>query len=108
MRVRVAVVVFFAAFFAAGISAWRFTRTSLIPPHLPRPVADPGIIKADLLNFARAEQAYFAMAGHYAEIEELRAKGLLTLPPNARWPYAYSIYLMSPDKFAIVAMATGP
>ena len=108
MRARVAVLVFVAAFFAAAMGAWRFDRVSLMPPHLPRPVADPGKIKSDLLEFARAEHAYFAMTGHYADLDELRSKGLLTLPPSARWPYAYSIYVMPADRFAVVAMATGP
>ena len=108
MRARVAVLVFVLAMFTAGVAAWRFARASLLPPNLPRPVADQGVIKSDLFNFARAEHAYFAMSGHYAEMDELRAKGLLTLPPNARWPYFYSIYVIGSNRFAIVAMASGP
>jgi hypothetical protein len=37
-------------------------------------------------------------------MEELRAKGLLSLPPDTRWPYRYMISVPAPDAFVVVAL----
>jgi hypothetical protein len=41
-------------------------------------------------------------------MSELRSDGLLTLPPDIRWPYFYSIHTPAPDRFVVIAMAQGP
>ena len=85
-----------------ALVGWNAERVLPLPP---RPQADLGTIKSDLLVFARAERAYFASAGRYAPMKELRTHGLLSLPPDTRWPYRYSIVVTAPDTFVIVAMS---
>ena len=87
------------------IAGWRMVRTPALPP---RPLADMGDVKSDLFVFARAERAFYASSGRYASMDELRSRGLLTLPPEVRWPYFYSVHTPTPDRFVIVAMAKGP
>lgn len=86
----------------AVLLAWRGTRLEQLPP---RPQADMGVIKQDLLVFARAERAFYASAGRYAPMAELRSEGLLSLPPEMRWPYSYYVIVRGPKGFVIVAMA---
>lgn len=89
----------------ALLAGWRTWRVQQLPP---RPLADLGAVKSDLFVFARAERAFFASSGRYASMDELRSKGLLSLPPDVRWPYFYSIHTTVPDRFVIVAMAEAP
>ncbi|MGH9523967.1 MAG: hypothetical protein ACRD3E_15705, partial [Terriglobales bacterium] len=56
----------------AALLAWRYARIPALPP---RPQADMGTVKEDLLVFARAERAFYASAGRYAEMHELRTAG---------------------------------
>jgi len=86
-----------------ALMSWRAFRTPL-PPHPQPQLADRGVIKSDLLVYARAERAYYASAGCYASMAELRDKGLLSLPPDTRWPYRYLISVTAPDSFVVVAM----
>ena len=88
-----------------GLVGWRMFRTPQLPP---RPLADMGDVKADLFDYARAERAFYASTGRYATMDELRSKGLLSVPPDVRWPYFYSIHTPAPDRFVIIAMAQGP
>lgn len=88
-----------------AIAGWREFRTPQLPP---RPLADMGAVKADLFEYARAERAFYASSGRYATMQELRSEGLLSLPPDVRWPYFYSIHTPAPDRFVIIAMAKGP
>ena len=86
--------------------AWRRERLPELPPHRPQ-MADMGTIKSDLIAFAAAERAFYASSGHYAAMSELRGKGLLTLPPDTRWPYSYYIAVPAPGKFFVVAVSEG-
>jgi hypothetical protein len=88
----------------AVMLAWRWLRVEQLPP---RPIADVGTVKQDLLVFARAERAYYASAGHYAPMEELRTVGLLSLPPEMRWPYSYYVVVRGPERFVVIAMSQG-
>jgi len=97
-----AVLAVLAVFLLAG---WRILHLQQLPP---RPLADLGAVKSDLFVFARAERAFYASSGRYASMEELRSKGLLSLPPDVRWPYFYSIHTTAPDRCWIVAMAEAP
>lgn len=88
-------------------AAWRSLRT----PQPPRPqpqLADRGMVKSDLLVYARAERAFYGSSGRYASMDELRAKGLLSLPPDTRWPYRYLISVPAPDAFVVVALPQSP
>lgn len=85
----------------AALLAWRFVRVPELPP---RPQADIGTVKEDLLNFARAERAFYATSGRYAAMGELRTQGLLSLPPQTRWPYSYYVVVRAPERFVVVAM----
>ena len=85
----------------AALLAWRYERIPALPP---RPQADMGTVKQDLLEFARAERAFYASSGRYAEMHELRTQGLLTLPPEMRWPYSYYVMTPSPKRFVVIAM----
>ncbi len=67
-----------------------------------------GDVKSDLFEYARAERAFYASKGRYATMPELRSQGLLSVPPDIRWPYFYSIHTPAPDRFVIIAMAKGP
>jgi hypothetical protein len=87
------------------IVGWRMLRMQPLPP---RPLADVGAVKSDLFVFAKAERAFYASTGRYATMEQLRSEGLLSLPPDIRWPYFYSIHRPTPDRFVIVAMAEAP
>lgn len=104
MHKRLAVTVVLVALAWSGLLAWRMVRLEKLPP---RPQADMGTIKQDLLLFARAEKAYYASSGHYAPMSELRTAGLLSLPPETRWPYSYYVVVRGPG-FVVVAMAQGP
>ena len=86
---------------SAGLLVWRFVRVPELPP---RPQADIGTVKEDLLNFARAERAFYATSGRYAAMTELRTQGLLSLPPLTRWPYSYYVVVRAPQRFVVVAM----
>ncbi len=106
MRVRLGTAVVVVILGYAAFLAWRMER--LPAPPQPAPVlADLGTIKSDLFVYARAERAYFAATGRYATMQELRSDGLVSLPPDIRWPYFYSIRT-APDRFVIVALAKGP
>lgn len=85
----------------AALLAWKYERIPELPP---RPQADMGTIKQDLLLFARAERAFYASAGRYAAMHELRTQGLLSLPPETRWPYSYYVVTPSPKQFVVIAM----
>ena len=85
------------------LAGWRALRNPLPPRPQPQ-LADRGLVKSDLLLYARAECAFYASSGRYASMDELRAKGLLSLPPDTRWPYRYLIAVPAPDAFVIVAM----
>lgn len=87
----------------AALLGWRSLRTPVLPRPEPR-LADRGVIKSDLIVYARAERAFYASVGHYASMAELRAKGLLSLPPDTRWPYRYMISVPAPNAFVVVAM----
>ncbi len=91
-----------------ALAGWRTMRTPGLPGEPSRPLADMGAVKSDLLTYARAERAFYASTGHYATMDELRSKGLLSVPPDVRWPYFYSIHTPAPDRFVIIAMAQGP
>lgn len=84
-------------------AAWQSFRTPMPPRPQPQ-LADRGMVKSDLLLYARAERAFYASLGRYAAMEELRAKGLLSLPPDTRWPYRYMISVPAPDAFVVVAL----
>src|SRR5689334_5076097 len=105
MRRYIAVGAVIAALAYGVLAGWRVIRVQQLPP---RPLADVGVVKSDLFEYARAEHAFYASAGHYASLQELRSQGLLSLPPNIRWPYFYSIRTPRPDRFVIVAIAQGP
>lgn len=90
------------------LAGWRMVRTPELPPRPQPQLADLGAVKSDLLTYARAERAFYASVGRYASMQELRSEGLLSLPPDIRWPYFYSIHTPSPDRFVIIAMAQGP
>ena len=108
MRKRFGLVVLAAVFAYCAFLGWRAVRTPAAPPE-PRPqMADLGTIKSDLFIFARAERAFYASVGRYAPMSELRSNGLLSLPPDTRWPYRYSIVVSAPDTFVIVAMRQSP
>lgn len=93
------------AVLAYGVLAgWRVWKTPQLPP---RPLAGMGEVKDDLFEYARAERAFYASNGRYATMQQLRSEGLLSLPPDVRWPYFYSIHT-TPDRFVIIAMAEGP
>lgn len=89
----------------AGVSAWKIVHVPQLPP---RPLADVGEVKSDLFEYARAERAFYASKGRYASMQELRSQGLISVPPDIRWPYFYSIHTPAPDRFVIVAIAKGP
>jgi hypothetical protein len=88
----------------AVLLAWRFVRIPELPP---RPQADMATVKEDLLKFARAERAFYASAGRYAAMNELRTEGLLSLPPETRWPYSYFVVMPGAKRFVVVAMGQG-
>ena len=102
MRRRYGIAVLVAVLGVLLFVGWKMERVLPLPP---RPQADLGTVKSDLFVFARAERAYFASAGRYAPMSELRTNGLLSLPPDTRWPYRYSIVVTAPDTFVIVAMS---
>ena len=108
MRVRLGIAVLVLVFGYAVFATWKLQRLASLPP-TPHPrLADLGAVKSDLFIFARAERAYYASAGHYAPMAELRTDGLLSLPPATRWPYSYYISVPAPGKFFIIAVAQGP
>ena len=88
----------------AALLAWKYERIPALPP---RPQADMATVKQDLLVFARAERAFYASSGRYAEMHELRTQGLLTLPPEMRWPYSYYVVMPTSKRFVVVAMGQG-
>src|SRR5579884_1702704 len=103
MRRHIAIGALLAVIAYCGLVAWRSLRTP-VPPRPEPHLADRGVIKSDLLVYARAERAFFASSGHYASMSELRDRGLLSLPPDTRWPYRYMISVPAPDSFVIVAL----
>lgn len=105
MRRHIAIGAFIAVLAYGVLAGWRVLRIPQLPP---RPLADMGDVKSDLFKYARAERAFYASNGRYAAMDELRSRGLLTIPPDIRWPYFYSIHTLAPDRFVIVAMAEGP
>ena len=105
MRRQIGIGVLVAVLAYAALAGWRMVRTPELPP---RPLADVGAVKSDLFDYARAERAFYASMGRYASMKELRSEGLLSLPPDIRWPYFYSIHTPAPDRFVIVAIAKGP
>jgi hypothetical protein len=102
MRRRFGIAVLVAVLGVLVFVGWKMERVLPLPP---RPQADLGTVKSDLFVFARAERAFFASSGHYAPMTELRTNGLLSLPPDTRWPYRYSIVVTAPDTFLIMAMS---
>ena len=108
MRLRFGILVLVAVLGYAAFLAWRMERLPAPPLRPSQPLADLGTVKSDLFVFARAERAFYASVGRYASMQELRSEGLLSLPPDIRWPYFYSIHTPAPDRFVIVAIAQGP
>jgi hypothetical protein len=107
MRLRFSLLVLALVLVGGLVTGARFLRTPALPAQ-HRPLADMGAVKSDLFIYARAELAFYASSGRYADMQELRSRGLLSLPPDVRWPYFYSIHTPSPDRFVIVAIAQGP
>lgn len=105
MRRQVLIGVLVAIMAYGVLAGWRVFRTPQLPA---RPLADLGAVKADLFEYARAERAFYAFTGRYATMDELRLKGLVSVPPDIRWPYFYSVHTPAPDRFVIIAMAEGP
>lgn len=64
-------------------------------------------VRNDLLAIAQAERSHAATNGGYVSLDELRAKGELTMSRNNRGPYAYSSEV-SASGFRIVATYGGP
>jgi hypothetical protein len=108
MRVRLGIAVLAVVFGYAAFVTWKLQRVASLPPKPQPHLADMGAVKSDLFVFARAERAFYASAGRYAPMTELRTDGLLSLPPDTRWPYSYYISVPAPGKFFIVAVAQGP
>ena len=108
MRFRLGIAMLAAVIAYCLFVGWKFARTPALPPRPQPQLADLGTIKADLFAFARAERAYYAAAGRYAPLSELRSEGLLSLPPDIRWPYFYTIHMPAPNRFVIMAVAEGP
>lgn len=72
-----------------------------------RAAVDVAGVKNDLLAIANAERGYFALEGKYASLDELRAKGSLTMRADGRGPYTYSADIGA-SGFRIVATHSGP
>jgi hypothetical protein len=107
MRTRFVVALLVAVFGYIGYSAWRTERLPALPHPHPA-LADLGVMKSDLFVYARAERAFYGSTGRYASMHELRSAGLITLPPDTRWPYRYTIVVPDANTFLIVAMSQGP
>jgi hypothetical protein len=105
MRRQIAIGALVAVLAFGAIAVWRVVHVPQLPP---RPLADMGAVKSDLFAYARAERAFYASNGRYASMQDLRSLGLLSVPPDIRWPYFYSIHTPAPDRFVIIAMAQGP
>jgi hypothetical protein len=108
MRLRFGIAVLVVLLGYIGFLAWRAEHIPALPARPQHQLADFGAVKSDLFVFARAERAFYASVGRYASMQELRSEGLLSLPPDIRWPYFYSIHTPAPDRFVIVAIAQGP
>lgn len=70
-----------------------------------RPTIDVAGVKSDLLVLANAERGQFALEGKYASLEELVAKGSVSM--RSRPPYRYSAEV-SETGFRITATYEGP
>jgi hypothetical protein len=106
LRIGTALVVVLVGYLA--YVAWRHEHMPAMPSYPSHPLADLGAVKSDLFVFARAERAFYASVGRYAQMGELRAEGLLSLPPDTRWPYSYYVYMPAPHRFFVVAVGLGP
>lgn len=97
--------------YCAAIALRTFYRTP-VPPLVKSARAvtndDIAIAKRDLCRLARAEHAFYAATGHYADDFELHANSDTTLPPRESIPYLYFIRVPVPERFVIVAHAYGP
>jgi hypothetical protein len=73
------------------------------------PVATVDIVgvKHDLMSIAQAERTHNAMHGGYANLDDLRSAGELTMLSNNRGPYTYSTDV-SGSGFRVIATYNGP
>jgi hypothetical protein len=74
---------------------------------VPRTTIDVAGVKQDLLAMANAERAHFALEGKYASLDDLRAKGNLTIPELRRGDYAYTAEFTD-TVFRVIATYSGP
>lgn len=65
-------------------------------------------VKSDLLMLANAERGQLALEGKYASLDELVAKGSVTVGRTRRAPYSYSAEVNGATGFRIIATYEGP
>ena len=110
-RLRFGVVALLCAFAYCGAIAVRTSfRVPPVPTSRAYPVTTLDVLtaKSNLCRLARAEHAFYAATGHYADDPELHANGDITPPPRESAPYLYSIRVPVPERFVIVAHAYAP
>ncbi len=93
------------------VGAWLYTRqaASVAPPGAAnmRQTVDVVGVKNDLLAIANAERGEFALNGTYLPLDDLRSKGVISLPREGRGPYTYYVDV-SDTSFRAVARYSGP
>jgi len=92
-----------------GFLVYRFYLAP-VQPAGPGTVATQAIsltgVKNDLNAIAQAERMHLAQNGSYATLDELTAKGLLTISPRGRDGYTYDVSV-SGNTFTCTARHTG-
>lgn len=92
------------------VGAWLYTRQAkIVMPEGTgnvRQVVDVTGVKNDLLAIAQAERSQFALEGKYLPLDELRSKGIISLPRSGRGDYTYSVDVGDTD-FRVVASYSG-
>ncbi len=90
--------------------AWLYTRQakSVMPEGVGniRATVDVVGVRNDLLAIANAERSEFALEGKYLPLDELRSKGIISLPVSGRGGYTYSVDVGESD-FRVVASYSG-
>jgi hypothetical protein len=93
------------------VGAWLYTRQaqSVMPAgsNNVRAVVDITGVQNDLLAIANAERSQFALEGQYLSLDELRSKGVISLPASGRAGYTYSVEVGG-NSFRAVASYSGP
>ena len=92
------------------VGAWLYTRQAKNVPGGAgniRTTVDIVGVKNDLLAIANAERTQFALEGKYLTLDELRSKGVISLPTSGRGDYTYSVEV-GDTAFRVVASYSGP